>query len=231
MWKPLLTAAGLAGTLGGWHDRLAASMGNRRSLSAALATVGVVLVVLIPLTLLGTLVVHEALHLAAVLRHTLEEKGTEGTLAPLPDWAERWADQALERYGKNPRALASELRIWSRSGWVLSTLAAALGSASRLLLMLGLMLVALFFLLRDGHALVDWMERTSPLPAGRLRRLLDELRRVSKSVIGANLATGIAQATVATIGYAIAGVPSPILFGTLTLIASFIPSVGTMVVA
>jgi predicted PurR-regulated permease PerM len=38
------------------------------------------------------------------------------------------------------------------------------------------------------------------------------------------------QGTVATLGYWIAGVPRPLLFGLITLFASFIPSVGTGIV-
>src|SRR5262245_53183267 len=81
LWQPLLVAAVLAGTLSPLHDRLAHKLGSRRTLSSALVTVGVVLVVLIPLTLIGLLVVKEALALVALIRHTLDQKGLAGLLA------------------------------------------------------------------------------------------------------------------------------------------------------
>jgi len=93
-----------------------------------------------------------------------------------------------------------------------------------------IMVVALFFLLRDGHALVDWAERGSPMRPGQLRSLLSELRRVSVSVIGAQVASGLVQTVVATVGYGVAGLPSPLLLGALTLPASFIPTPGTAIV-
>jgi predicted PurR-regulated permease PerM len=96
---------------------------------------------------------------------------------------------------------------------------------------LAMMLITFFFVLTDGKRLVDWMCAVSPMGAGRTRELLDECRLVARSVIGSNFLTGIAQAAVATIGYLIAGAPKPVFFGLATLLASFIPSVGTAIVA
>jgi predicted PurR-regulated permease PerM len=230
LWKPLLIAAVLAGSLSHLHDRLAQTVGSRRTLSATLMTVGVVLVILVPLGLLGLLVVKEGLGMVSFVRRTLEQKGLEGLLAPLPGWLERWASEAVARWSQASRDLLSGSQVLSRTGWAFGAAAGVLGSVWNLILLMALMLVALFFLLRDGHALVAWIERSSPLPATQLRAVLAELRRVSKSVIGAHLATGFIQAAVATIGYAVAHVPSPLFFGVLTLGASFIPSVGTAVV-
>ena len=64
-----------------------------------------------------------------------------------------------------------------------------------------MMLIAFFFLLRDGRALVDWLAEATPLPAERVRELMREFRTVARSVLGANFITGAVQAVVATIGF------------------------------
>jgi predicted PurR-regulated permease PerM len=230
LWKPLLIAAVLAGTLVRPHDRLAHAVGSRRSLSAALVTIGVVLIIVVPLVLIGLLVVKEALALIAFIRHAMSEKGMSAVLAPLPDWLETWANHALDRLSQQGRDFISAGNVLSRTGWAFGVAAGLLGSVWDALFTLALMLVALFFLLRDGHHLVRWLEGAAPLGSGQLRAVLAELRRVSRSVIGAQLATGFIQAATATIGYATARVPSPIFFGVVTLAASFIPSVGTAAV-
>ena len=230
LWQPLLVAAVLAGSLSPAHERLATAVGNRRSLSAALLTVGVVLMVLVPLSLVGLLIVKEALGLIAFIHHTVKNEGLPGLLAPLPDWLARWADEVLARWSRQPHDVLSELSNWSRTGWALGVAAGLVGSVTHLILMLGLMLVALFFLLRDGPSLIGWADRTSAMPEGQLRGVLSELRGVSRSVIGAHLGTGLVQAAVATIGYTVSGVPSPLVFGVLTLAASFIPAVGAAVI-
>jgi predicted PurR-regulated permease PerM len=96
---------------------------------------------------------------------------------------------------------------------------------------LTMMLIALLFLLADGSGLVDWLKRVSPLGTPRTQELLKDFRGVARSVIGANFLTGLLQAGVATVGYAIARVPQPLFFGLLTLLTSFIPSVGTALVS
>ena len=63
-----------------------------------------------------------------------------------------------------------------------------------------------------------------------MRQLLREFRTTARSVLGANFITGGVQAVIATVGFFIAGAPSPIFFGLVTLFASLIPSVGTALV-
>ena len=97
-------------------------------------------------------------------------------------------------------------------------------------LKLALMLIAFFFLLRDGRALVDWIIGATPLRPERVRFMMREFRDVARSVLGANFITGLVQAAIATGGFFIARAPSPVFFGLVTLFASLIPSVGTALV-
>jgi predicted PurR-regulated permease PerM len=230
LWRPLLLAAVLAGALSQLHARLVVAVGGRRSLSAALVTVGVVILLIGPLGLIGAVVVKEALGAISFVTRTLEQQGLAGLLARLPDWLARWASAALARGSRNQRDLAAELTNWPRVRETIGTAAGLVGSTSHFALMTILMLVALFFLLRDGPELIAWAERAPTMPPGRVRSLLLELRGVSKSVLGAQLGSGLAQALVATIGYAIAGVPDPVVFGVVSLAASFFPIGGVSIV-
>ena len=115
--------------------------------------------------------------------------------------------------------------------WAATQVQSVLAAVSDFAFELAMMLICFFFVLTDGKRLVDWMCAVSPMGAGRTRELLDECRLVARSVIGSNILTGIAQAAVATIGYLIAGAPKVVFFGLATLLASFIPSVGTAIVA
>jgi predicted PurR-regulated permease PerM len=230
LWQPLLLGAVLAGTLSPLHERLAAAVGARRSLSATLVTVGVVLLLLVPLFFMGVVLVKEVLGAIAFVRHTLQQQGVPGLVARLPDWLAKWVNGELARGSRGHGDLSSELAQWPRVRQALGAAADIFGSTSHLALMAVLMLLALFFLLRDGPTLIGWAERTPTMPPGRVRSILVELRGVSKSVIGAQLASGLAQAIVATIGYAIARVPDPLAFGVLSLAASMIPIGGVSLV-
>jgi predicted PurR-regulated permease PerM len=230
LWQPLVLAAVLAGALSQIHERLAAACGGRRSLSATLVTVGVVLTLLIPLGLVAAVVVKETIGAIAFVNRTLEERGLPGLIERLPDWLARWVNEALVRGAHTQRELASELASWPRVRQALGTAAGVVGSTTHVALMALLMLVALFFLLRDGASLISWIESTPTMPAGRVRALLLELRGVSRSVLGAQLGSGLAQSVVATIGYALSGVPHPVAFGGVSLAASFFPIGGVSLV-
>lgn len=226
LWKPLLLAVVLAGALSPINERLTRAVKNRRSLSAALITVGLILVVLGPMSLLGVVLVKQTLHAISFVRRTLEQKGMTGLLAPLPDWLEGGARAELERWSIPQHDLPGQLARWPQARQAFGLAAGMVGSTTHLALMAALMMVALFFLLRDGQMLLGWCEKASTMPPGRLRLILTELRGVSRSVLGAQLGSGLAQAVVSTIGFAIARVPSPLLFGALALAASFIPIGG-----
>ncbi len=230
LWRPLLLAAVLAGTVSQLHERLAVAVGGRRTLSAALITLGVVLVVLGPLCLIGGVVIKEAYQAVAFIRLTLKEQGLPGLLAQLPEGLVSWVNEALARGSRTQRDFASELANWPHVRQALGAAAGIIGATTHAALMAVLMLVALFFLLRDGVSLLAWAESTPMMPPGRIHSLLLELRAVSRSVLGAQLASGLAQATVATIGYAIAHIPSPVVFGALSLAASFIPAGGVSLI-
>jgi predicted PurR-regulated permease PerM len=230
LWQPLLLGAVLAGTLSPLHERLATAVGGRRSLSATLVTVGVVLLLLVPLFIMGVILVKEVLGAVGFVRNTLQQQGVPGLVARLPDWLAKWVNGELARGSRANGDLSSELAQWPRVRQALGTAADIFGSTSHLVLMAVLMLLALFFLLRDGPTLIGWAERTPTMPPGRVRSILVELRVVSKSVLGAQLASGLAQAVVATIGYSIARVPDPLAFGLLSLAASMIPIGGVSLV-
>ncbi|HVZ89089.1 MAG TPA: AI-2E family transporter [Polyangia bacterium] len=230
LWRPLLLAAVLAGALSQIHERLVAALGGRRSLSATLVTVGVVLVLLIPLSFLVAVVIKETLSAIAFVKGALDRQEVPELIARLPDWLGRWVNETIGHESHTQGELASELARWPRVRQALGVAAGLVGSTTHLALMALLMLVAVFFLLRDGPTLIGWLERTPTMPSGRVRSLLLELRSVSKSVLGAQLGSGLAQAGVATIGFALVRVPDPMVFGVLSLAASFIPIGGVSLV-
>jgi predicted PurR-regulated permease PerM len=106
-----------------------------------------------------------------------------------------------------------------------------LASSGRVVFHTVLMLLAFYFLLVDGPLLVGWLWKVSPLQAQQTEELLAEFHRVSIGSIVGNVATALLQGLAAGAGFAIFRVPHAIFFGMLTAIASFIPVVGTAIVA
>ena len=228
LWRPLLVAAVLAGALSPLYESAVRRLGGRRSFGAALFTAATVILILIPVALLAIIAVREVTELIGVVRDTIASEGIQGLIAKAPDPIEGWLRGLLKLLPTGIDRAASPFAAGGR--WALGALSGALAVLALFGLRLLLMLVALFFLLRDGSALLDWFVGATPLAPDRVRQMLREFRAVARSVVGASFITAAAQGAVATIGFAIAHAPSPIFFGLLSLFSSLIPSVGTTLV-
>jgi predicted PurR-regulated permease PerM len=228
LWRPLLVAAVLAGVLSPLYESAVRRMGGRRSLGAALFTAATVILILVPVAAIVTIAVREAADAIGVVRTTIASEGIAGLIAKAPDPIEGWLHR-LE--GLLPAEVDRAQSQFAAGGrWALGAMSGALSVMARFGFRLVLMLIAFFFLLRDGRRLIEWFIHATPLAPDRVRTMMREFRTVARSVLGANLITGAAQAVVATIGFFIARAPSPIFFGLLTLFSSLIPSVGTALV-
>jgi predicted PurR-regulated permease PerM len=229
LWKPLFLAGVLAAALMGWEDRLSGRLRGYRSLAAGLLTLAVVLLVVAPLATVGTVLVKEILGLVQSAQETFAEKGLGGIIALLPD---RFEGLARRVVAKLPRSWDGLARQGSAQGAAAAgVVSSAFSQTSALAFDAAMMLVALFFLLVDGRRLIAWVCRVSPLGADTTAQVLGDLRRTGTSVLTSLLATAAVQGVVATLGYLIARVPQPLVFGLLTFFAAFIPSVGTSIVA
>jgi predicted PurR-regulated permease PerM len=89
-----------------------------------------------------------------------------------------------------------------------------------------IMLLTLFFLLRDGSRIRNRIGRLLPIEAHRYQQLIATI----SSSITANLygvvAVALAQGTLGAIGYTIAGLPSVLLWSVATAMISMIPFAG-----
>jgi predicted PurR-regulated permease PerM len=98
--------------------------------------------------------------------------------------------------------------------------------------LLGLLfaLLAMHAVLRHWPRMVSALVVVSPLRHEYTRLLIDEFQRIGRMTLLGTVLTGLAQGTLATIGFWITGVPQAIFFGSATAIASLVPAVGTLLV-
>src|SRR5262249_52312920 len=61
-------------------------------------------------------------------------------------------------------------------------------------------------------------------------RLIEHLSAVTKAVVFGSLVTAIVQGTLVGIAFAIVGLPSPVFFGGLAILAALVPIVGSALV-
>ena len=135
-----------------------------------------------------------------------------------------------KRFGLGPEDLEARLR---GAGETLASRIAALGadvasaSASGLLAVF-MGLLTMHFILLHWDTVSLRIEASLPLRRDYSHALFEDFRRTGRATLLGTIVTGVVQGLLATLGYAICGVPRPLFFGVATSIASLIPAVGTM---
>lgn len=224
LWRPLLLGTTFAAIAGRLQERLVRRMWGRRHLSALVVTLATLVLILAPLALVGVEAIRQALDAPAWVREALKTQDYQSMLGRLPDKIERLLRPLL------PAAIQITGGAPLAGRWAAGQMQSAVSTLSEFAFDLVMMMIAYYFVLVDGRKLVGWLTSVSPLGRGRTEELVAEFRLVARTTVGSSFVTGIAQSAVATTGYLIAGVRQPLFFGLLTLLTSFIPSVGTSIV-
>src|SRR3989339_210397 len=101
---------------------------------------------------------------------------------------------------------------------------------SVLLVHLFVMILSLFYFLKDGDRIIKYIKSIMPLPNRYQKVLFEQLAIISKAIIYGIFGAAIMQGFVAGVGYAIAGVDNSVFWGTITAFFSIIPYLGTTIV-
>jgi predicted PurR-regulated permease PerM len=226
-WVGLFFAAVLAAALRPAQDWLSAKLGGRRAVAATLLTLGVLVLVVLPIAALGTILVNEVLQGLAWLRKTIESEGVWGLLGRLPDQVQTAAKQFLDAFPQ-PQQQLQKLAGEQGAG-AATAVGGAIAWTGSALFQTGMMLIALYFFLVDGRRLVSWIDARMPLRPGQFRGLLEDFRATSVSVLVATLGSAAIQAAVAVVGFLIARAPNVLFLALGTLLIALVPALGGFV--
>lgn len=111
--------------------------------------------------------------------------------------------------------------------WLASHLGPFLSGTAYVIFGFLLMLVALFFFLRDGKRFIEFLLVVSPLDDRHDDEIVHRVGTTINAVVRGALLVSIAQGILAGVGMAFFGVPNAMLWGTLAAIAAIIPGLGT----
>lgn len=93
-----------------------------------------------------------------------------------------------------------------------------------------LMLYLTFFFLRDGHSLIELLVRALPLGDTRERHLFKKFAEVARAVIKGNLMVAVTQGTLGGIIFWILGIDGAMLWGVVMVVLSLLPAVGSALI-
>ncbi len=217
----LFVAAVLAAALSPWATWLARLIGGRRSLASGILTTGMVVAVILPLATLGAVLVKQVVDGIAWVRQTLQGQGLQGLIAWLPGALQ---DPALQLLGQLPKeAIEIQQLVEREGGRAFHAVSGVISATGTALLHIAIFLVAFFFFLADGRALVDWVKEAIPLKPGQAAELLEDFRRVTVAVLASTLLVAVLQAAVALVGFLVARVPNSAFFALVVFLLALVP--------
>src|SRR5690606_9339558 len=198
---------------------------GRTSLAAAITTILIVLIIIVPFGLLATAVTQQALSLFRRIA-----SGEIDIQAPIEsvERALPMVDEFLSTYGlstENLRAGIEEAAM--NASQYLATEAPAFGrNAVTFTLLFGATLYALFFSIRDWQHILENGVRALPLAEARERRLMAKVAEVSRATIKGTLVVAVVQGLLGGITFGLLGIEASVLWGVTMGLLSLLPAVG-----
>ena len=233
LWQPLAWALLLGSLLAPLNLRLAARLGGRPRLASSVTLFLAVLLFILPVATVAGAVAAQAAQLLGRLEGHMPDvsRGLSLDLGHLP-----WLQRALDWIDASTSISLVQLQGWLVEGSrrLLETLVSsggsfvmgALGTAASFVLML----FVLFFVLRDGPAVARQVVQMLPIEDRRRARLRQHLADVIRAVfLGIGL-TALVQGILVGVGFWIAGLPSPLVFGVVAAFVALVPLVGAALV-
>jgi predicted PurR-regulated permease PerM len=231
LWATLGWSAVLAFLLHPLHEKLTARFKGRASLSAGLLTALTPFFVMAPVAFVGVVFARQVAYILSNMSKSnlsypdlLQQADSLPVIGSMVRWMQESAPVSAEQV----------------QGWVLDGAqtvlkwAGSMGGNIALGIMGSLvgffmMLFLLFFLLRDGRALLRRLTGFIPMEPRPRGQLLAYLGDVTRAVVFGSVATALIQGFLAGVGFALVGLPSPVVFGVLATLAAFLP-VGSAII-
>lgn len=229
MLRPFLMAILLSGIFAGLahplYRRLLRLLRGRRNMASLLTMAILVLAVLIPLLGILGIVASEALQVSESALPWVERQLSEPDrllelLESLPysEHLEPYREQMLTKAGA---------MVGSTGVFLFDSLQATTRGTANFLFQVFILIYTMFFFLKDGEAFLNRILYYLPLRDDDERRMLDRFTSVTRATLKGTLLIGLAQGALAGAAFAVAGVEGAVFWGTMMVLLSVIPGIGT----
>ena len=189
------------------------------SIASILTVAAFVIILCLPLFFIATVVFNQAQNLYVWIAQ-------EGALSGLMAQGNQYLSSMFPGTAINlESSLAGIVSSFANNVGLL--LSATLGSIFTLLLVL----LSMFYFLKDGPHWKEAMLSISPLSKGNDVQILEKLKNAINGIVKGYLLVGLAQGILMGLGMFIFGVPHAALWGVFAAIASLVPTIGTALVA
>ena len=213
------------------YRRLRARTGGRTTWPALITLVTILVIVILPAALIGTMLLQEAYGVyGRVQSGEIDIRDyISKTLAALPGWA----GGLLDRFGYGDLSAVQEKFSTGLSKGLQFFASRALNigqDALEFVVSFFVMLYLLFFLLRDGAALSARAAAAIPLRSDLQHDLAVKFATVIRATMKGNIVVAIVQGVLGGLAFWVLGVGPALLWAVVMAFLSLLPAVGTALV-
>jgi len=205
---------------------------GKKGISAGICTLMVVLLIVIPLIYLTALLAKELTHAYQYFENLIESGAFENIMEKLE--RSKLVQRILQLFsnGNQPLNLEDALLLMGQklSRFFASQTTLLLKKVSLGVIQFLVMIVAIFYLLRDGDILLEKLKEVLPLEKEEKEELLRRIHEMIIASLYGNVLVAMVQGGFGGIGFWIVGLPSPILWGSVMALFSLLPLVGAYLV-
>ncbi len=230
--SPFLASLAWAGILAyvTWplHQTLCRRLPGRDSLAALLMTLGVAATLLLPMVWVLFTLVGDIAAASAVLKQ-VSAQGLPPLAAGVRDWpGGEWIAAQYQRVQADPAWVRAQIHALGLTD--AGNLKVVVGGVGRNVAKFGLAVFALFFLYRHGDSVLAQFRGVATRWLGEAARgYIQAVGVTVRAVVFGIVLTALAQGLLAGMGYWVAGIAAPVLWGVITALVSLIPFVGPVV--
>lgn len=192
---------------------------------AAGATLGVTLILIVPMLLVMAAFVRQGIEAA----HAVQAGVANGHFSRVNDW---WMSLQEKFPDATPMDLSTLLQKYAEQavGYLAGQLGTVLKHTAVFLFHLGVAILAMFYLFRDGDSIVRRLHDVLPFEQAQNERMLGDGRDLVYASITSSAVAAAAHGVLGGAAFALTGIHSPLFWGVMMGFFSLVPVVGSAMI-
>ncbi|MEK6844031.1 MAG: AI-2E family transporter [Nanoarchaeota archaeon] len=188
-----------------------------KNTAASIISVFVILLIIIPLYFLAPLMINQVFEVFQYAKTVNSQNFIKGLFPSAP-----------ESFIVQLTVTADNI-ISKISSGVLNYLINFLLEIPTILFNLIIVAFVFFFALRDGDKLSEFFSALSPLEKSQEKKLVQQFKDITNSVVYGQIMIGLVQGIIAGLGFFIFGIPNALILTLLAVVLSIIPLIGPFI--
>lgn len=198
---------------------------SRPSTAALACTVGVTLILIVPAVLVMIEFVRQGVEAVQSIQFSI----ASGHLTWLADAWNRLCDRFPSLCTEDVTASVHRYTE-EAAGFVAAKVGTILKSTAVFLFHLAVTILAMFYLFRDGNAMVERLRHLLPFDLDQGDRMLGDAKEMIFASVTSSLVVAVAHALVGGSAFAVTGIEAPLFWGVMMGFFSLIPVVGSSLI-